>query len=166
MGLDLSGWDLGGNLDFSLGDTTSTGLPDYSVGDGQPGNVIDVPRSDGITVSGVLDAVTTGADKLFQLGSKIYSLQDAAENAKFARTMQQQRMTLAQAQMAGALDVERARVDANTQLGKLEAQRALADAQVRVSSSASTSRIGGGLNLSSVVPFALLGLLVWKVAKK
>lgn len=165
MGLDLSNWNLGAGLDFPS--TMDAGVPDYSVGNGVPATapLENVPLSSGIDLSGILGGITKTAETGLNLFSKIYSLQDSVESAKFNRAMQQTRTDIAKAQASGALDVQRLQVDANTQLAKLQAQRAIADAQAQLNSSSASGYYSKGAGLSAYVPLLLIGGIVYAVAK-
>lgn len=164
MGLDLSGWDLGGNLE--LPSTIDAGMPEFSIGDGMPSVPLDVPRSEGFTFSGILGGLEKTAQSGFELFSKVYQLQDAVEGAKFNRAMTQQRTQLAQAQTAGTLDIQKLRLDSDIQLAKLQAQAALANEQAKVQSSIRASTSGGsGGSMGALLPFLMVGGIVWAIAK-
>lgn len=165
MGLDLSGWNLGGNLD--LPGTMGTDLPDYSLGGGAPAvaPLENAPLASGIDLTGILSGAMQTAETGLGLFSKIYSLQDSVESAKFNRAMQQTRTEIAKAQAAGALDVQRLQVDAGTQIAKLQAQRAVADAQAQMNSG-SAGYYSKGAGLASYVPMLLIGGIVYAIAKR
>lgn len=167
MGLDFSNWDLGGNLDLPI--TIDAGTPDYTVGDGLPttGILQDVPRSDGITVSGIFDGLNKTAQTGFDLFNKVYSLSNQVEDKKFSMEMNRARVDIAKAQAAGTLDVERARNDANIQLARMQAQRAVADAQAQVNSGKAgyVAQKAFGPTGSALVPLVLVAGVAYAFMK-
>lgn len=152
---------------FAVADTLETGLPDYSIGTGAPAiaSVLDVDRSSGISVSGVLGAIEKTAQTGFDIFSKVYQIQDAAESAKVARQINQSRLQLQQAQASGSIDVELARTQAAVSIEKARAAAAVSNAQAQTTSSGAAGFTRQGIDLSKLVPFAVIGLVIWKLTK-
>ncbi|NBW79184.1 MAG: hypothetical protein EBR27_09255 [Betaproteobacteria bacterium] len=147
-------------------DTIGAELPDSSLGGGVPviAGTFEVPRSDGISVSGILRTIEKTAQTGVDIFSKVYQIQDAAEASKVARQINQSRLQLQQAQASGAIEVDLAKTQANLAIEKIRAGAAVANAQAQASSgSAGFSR--QGIDLAKFVPFAIIGLVIWKVTK-
>ena len=146
-------------------DTMSPELPTTSLNDGVPDTAVDVPRSNGITVSGVLGSVQSTADSLLGIFGKVYSLQSSVENAKFQQTLNTAKLDIQKAQAFGTLDIQKATVDANVSIAKAQAQRATNDALARVGSgSAGFVQQSTGLSPKMLFVGAILlgGLWIWK----
>ena len=155
MALDLSGFGGDGNdpAVMGWGDTQST---DYSVAplsDGVPDNVVNVPRSDGITFNGILAGVSSTADSLLNTFGKVYQLQSNVENAKFQRTVNSANMELKQAQTMGTIDIQKAAIDANLAIEKARAARATNDALAQVNSGSAGFIVQSG----KITPMMILG---------
>lgn len=158
MALDFSGFGGVGN-DPSIMGWGDTQTADYSVAplsDGVPDNVVNVPRSDGITFDGILAGVSATADSLTNIFGKVYSLQSGVENAKFQRVVNQANQDLKQAQTMGAIDIQRAAIDANLAIEKARAARATNDALARVNSGSAGFIVQSG----RVSPMMILGGLL------
>lgn len=133
MALDLGAWETQSEYWTPEG-AQQADLPTGELSTGQPANYVNTPRSDGITFDGILTGVERTADSLFNTFGKIYSLQSSAENAKFQRTVNQANQELKQAQTLGAIDVQKAAIDANLAIEKARAARATNDALAQVNS--------------------------------
>ena len=155
MALDFSGFGGVGNDPAIMG-WGDTQTADYSVNhlsDGVPDNVVNVPRSDGITFDGILAGVSATADSLTNIFGKVYSLQSNVENAKFQRTVAAANQELKQAQTMGAIDIQRAAIDANLAIEKARAARATNDALAQVNSGSAGFIVQNG----KVSPMIILG---------
>lgn len=93
--------------------------------------------TEGVSFGGVLKGVEATANSLLNFGTKIYSLQNSVENAKFAQQVKSAQLDLSKAQISGDLAVRQAQTDAQTKIALAQAQRATNDALTRVNSSAS-----------------------------
>ena len=132
--MDFGSWDTSNINGFDLPETQGT---DYSVSpqsDGLPDNVVNTPRSDGITWTGVLSSVKSTATSLFDVFGKAYALNSEIENRKYQQEVQKAQGDLNRAATYGTLDIQRARIDANVAIEKARAARAVGDAQARVKS--------------------------------
>lgn len=109
-------------------------LPSRPLSSGVPDNVIDVDRSGGITLSGVLSGVDATASNLLNMLGKYYSTTSKIEDAKFQRTVQTATLDLARARALGSLEIDRAAVDAQVAIEKARAARATGDAMARINS--------------------------------
>lgn len=149
-----------------LPETIAPEMGDWSLGGGTPAisGALTVPRSEGISVSGILGTIEKTAQTGFDIFSKVYALQDSVEAAKVNRQLNQSRVQLQTAQAAGAIDVGLARAQADVAIEKIRAQAAVANAQAQASSGA-TGFTRQGVDLSKLVPFAVIGFVIWKALK-
>jgi hypothetical protein len=92
--LDFGSWDTTDINGLDLPDTQSTDYSTLPINDGLPDNVLNVPRSDGITWTGVLDAAKSSADTLFGVFNNVYNLQSKIEDAKYQRTVNEANMQI------------------------------------------------------------------------
>lgn len=152
MTLDLGAWNTQSEYWTPEG-AQNADLPSQPLSDGVPANVVDVPRSDGITFDGILSGVSATADTLFNTFGKIYSLQSSVENAKFQRTVNAANQELKQAQAMGSIDIQRAAIDANLAIEKARAARATNDALAQVNSGSAGFIVQNG----KVSPMIILG---------
>lgn len=139
-------------LDFGTWDTQGTDLPSTSLSFGAPSNIVDVPKSDGVTWSGILSGVSATADALTSTFGKIYAINSAVENAKFQQTVNAANQQLKVAQTMGTLDIQRATLDANVAIEKARAARATNDAIAQVNSGSAGYVKAGGIS-----PLVILG---------
>jgi hypothetical protein len=155
MALDFSGFGGAGNDPSVMGwgDTQDTDYSTAPLSSGLPANVVDTPRSDGITFDGILSGVSATADTLFNTFGKIYSLQSSVENAKFQRTVNAANLELKQAQTMGSIDIQRAAIDANLAIEKARAARATNDALTQVNSGSAGFIVQNG----KISPLMILG---------
>lgn len=145
-------------LDFGTWDTLNTDLPQYALSNGAPSNVVDTPRSDGITWAGVLSGVSATADALTNTFGKIYQIQSSVENAKFQRVVNEANQSLKVAQTMGTLDIQRASVDANVAIEKARAARAIGDAMAQINSGASGHVLPGKKISPMMIILGLAGI--------
>jgi hypothetical protein len=142
----VMGWNTTQETDYSTNPLSS----------GLPSNVVEAPRSNGVTFSGILDGVSATADSLFKTFGKVYQLQSDVEDAKFQRVVNEANMDLKRAQTMGTLDIQRATIDANIAIEKARAGRATEDALARVNSGSA----GFIVQTSKVSPLMIIGGLV------
>lgn len=145
----------GNFLNFGSWDTISAELPDTQLSTGIPSNVVDVPKTDGVTFSGVLNGISSTADSLINAFGKIYSINSAVENAKFQQTVKAAELEVNKARTLGTLDVQRASIDANVSIAKAQAARATNDALAQVNSG-SAGFLNKGAKISPML--IILGL--------
>lgn len=150
---------------FAMPETVAPEVSDFSLGGGIPeiSSILDVDRSSGISVSGILGTIESTAKTGLDIFSKVYQLQDSVEAAKVARQMNQSRLDLQKAQASGAIEVALSRNQAGVAIEKIRAAAAVSNAQAQTDSAIQAST-GGGFNLSKLIPFALIGFAVWKFA--
>jgi hypothetical protein len=150
----------------------NTQVSDYSVSpivDSVPENVIDVPRSSGITFDGVLEGVQKTADTLLNTFGKVYAIDSAIQSAKFQREVTQSKNDVERARALGTLDVQKTAIDANIQIEKSRAARAVDDAKARESSSANAGYIRTASKVSPTIIILGVGaiaLLIFMSRKK
>lgn len=132
--LDFSQWG-GSNYDpLASYDTLQT---DYSVRPlsyGVPNNVVNTPRSDGVTWSGVLNGVSSTADTLLQTFGKVYQINSSIENAKYSQQVTNAQLENQRASTLGGLELQKTAIDANLQIEKARAGRATKDAITQANS--------------------------------
>lgn len=145
-------------LDFGTWDTLGTDLPQYALSNGAPSNVVDTPRSDGITWDGILSGVSATADALTSTFGKIYQIQSGVENAKFQRVVNEANQSLKVAQTMGTLDIQRASIDANVAIEKARAARATGDAMAQINSGAAGYVLQGGKISPMMIILGLAGI--------
>lgn len=145
-------------LDFGTWDTLGTDLPVYPLSNGAPSNVVDTPRSDGITWDGILSGVSATADALTNTFGKIYQIQSGVENAKFQRVVNEANQSLKVAQTMGSLDIQRASIDANVAIEKARAARATGDAMAQINSGAAGYVLQGGKISPMMIILGLAGI--------
>lgn len=136
MALDLGAWE----TETESWEPTGAQFSDYSdapLSTGVPATVVDVVRSDGITFDGILSGFSATADTLLNTFGKVYSINSAVENAQFQRTVNTANQQLNQARTLGAIDIQRATIDANLAIEKARAGRATNDAIARMNSGSS-----------------------------
>jgi hypothetical protein len=140
-------------LDFGTWDTLGTDLPTYPLSNGSPSNVVDVPRSSGISWDGILSGVNATADSLLNTFGKVYQIQSSVENAKFQRVVNEANQSLKMAQTMGTIDIQRASIDANVAIEKARASRATNDAIAQVNSGAA----GYVVQTGKISPMLIIG---------
>lgn len=140
-------------MGFGTWDTLDTDLPSTSLSYGTPSTLVDTPRSDGMTWSGLLSGVSATADAITDTFGKVYQIQSNIENTKFQRVVNDANLQLKQVATLGALDVQRATIDANVAIEKARASRAVGDAMAQQASGAAGYVTSGGVS-----PMLVLGL--------
>lgn len=156
--LDFAGveWD----DPFSTVQTQSTDIGTSPLSSGIPDNYVDTPRSAGITFNGILNKFNASTDSLLNTFGKIYSLDSKVENAKFQRSIQSATLDLTRARALGALDVQRATLDADIAIEKQRAARGTGDAAERKKS----GEAGYFVTKIKKSPVIILGVLVFGFA--
>jgi len=154
---------------YAMPETIDSGLSDFSYGSAPDiAPLLDMPRSSGITVSGILGAVESTAKTGFDLFSKAYQIQDAFEGAKINRQINQGRIELQKAQASGAIEVGLSRNQAEIAIEKIRAGAAVANAEAQSKSSGNPggyimpTQSGG---IGKFLPFVIIGFAIWKFAK-
>lgn len=145
---------------FDVPDTLGTDLLGVQIMDNVPDTYVDVPRSNGITVSGVLKGVETGVNTLVNTWSKVTALNSEVENRKFQQTLASANMDLQKTKALNSIDIAKAQTDANRQIELARAQRGVADQVARTQS----SQIGGS-NMTGVIILAGLAYALFKGGK-
>lgn len=145
-------------LDFGTWDTLGTDLPTAALSNGSPSNVVDTPRSDGITWDGILSGVNATADSLLNTFGKVYQIQSNVENAKFQRVVNEANQSLKVAQTMGSLDIQRASIDANVAIEKARAARATGDAMAQINSGAAGYVLQGGKISPMMIILGIAGI--------
>ena len=145
-------------LDFGTWDTLGTDLPTVPLSNGSPSNVVDTPRSDGITWDGILSGVNATADSLLNTFGKVYQIQSNVENAKFQRVVNEASQSLKVAQTMGSLDIQRASIDANVAIEKARAARATGDAMAQINSGAAGYVLQSGKISPMMIILGLAGI--------
>lgn len=142
---------------FSLPETTVTDLipPDLILSNTMPETLVEVPRSEGITLSGVLGSVEATAKSALDIFGKFYSLQNQAATRKYQQEIGKATMQTETAKAIGGLELTRAQIDAQKQIGILQAQSAVKDQQARTASSSASGYVTGSLS-SLLTPQILL----------
>ena len=121
---------------FGSWDTLTPELGSGTLSNGQASNVVNAPRSDGVSWTGVLNNVSATADSLLNLWGKAVSFTDAAEDKAYQRELKKATFEVNKAQAFGSLEVQKATVDANKQIALAQAQRAVSDQLARTNSGA------------------------------
>ena len=158
-----------GALDWVVGgDTLSTDLPARPLSDGVPDNVTNAPRSDGITWGGALTSAMKTAESLAGTFGKVYQLNSQIEGQNFQRKVTEQQLSISRSQTLGALDIAKAKIDANSQIELARAGRATADALSQVKAGAAGyTKSPFGMSTPVMVIAGMVGaFLIYKGVKK
>lgn len=142
---------------FSLPVTTVTDLmpPDLILSQVVPQNLVETPRSSGITLSGVLGGVEATAKSALDIFGKVYSLQNEAASQKYQQEIGKASLKVETAKALGSLELTKAQIDAQKQIGILQAQSAVKDQQAKTASSSAAGYVTSGIG-SLLTPQVLL----------
>lgn len=151
---------------FSLPPTLSPVDPNMTGGvtlsNGVPDNVVNTPRSDGITVSGVLQGVTSTADSLLNVFGKAYTLYNQGQALQYSAKLADSSQQLQYAQSQAQIDLAKTKVATDAQLGQMNAQAQIANAAARLQAGAAgfiktpTGKITTGMIVAGIAAFLLL----------
>lgn len=150
MALDFSS-DAGDNWGLPV-DTMDPGYSTVQLSSGVPDNYVDVPRSDGITFTGLFDGIKATADTLGGIFTKAYELNANVENLKFQRDIATRNLDIQRSAQLGALDVKQKTIDANTAIELSRANRAVADARAQIASGSTFYKPPAGATLQKYAP--------------
>jgi len=146
-----------GVMTFSLGDTVTPELPNYSTGPDYVGTsaqveVSNIPRSDsGNIFGGFLNGVSATADSLLGVWGKYNQIEDTLAANKFNREVTTAKTSLLKTQTLGTLDLQKAQVEATLAIEKARTQASVANDMAKINS-------GGSMTLSKTLsPFVVLG---------
>lgn len=159
-----------GNGSFTLPDTIESAPQTMNGGvtlnNGVPDNVTNVQRSDGLTVSGVLQGVTATADSLLNTFGKAYTLYNQGQSLQYQAKLTDQAQQLKYAQSQSAIDLAKTKLAADQKLGELNAQSQVANAVAKLQSGAAGYvKSPEGKMTVGVVLAALAGFLLLKKEK-
>lgn len=151
--LDFGSWETPAGVPawVSGGYTQSTDYSTAQQSDGVPDNVVNVPRSDGISWGGALDSAMKTAGDIASTFGKVYQINSQIEGQQFQRKVTESQLGITRAATLGTLEIQKAKVDANSQIELARAQRAVPDALA-----AARSGSVGFLNVGRVSPVLLI----------
>jgi hypothetical protein len=146
-------------------DTLQTDLPEGPIINSVPQNVVSVDRDSGISVTGILNGVTATADTLGGIFGKVYNLTNQFANQKFQQEVTKSTLEVNKAKTLGTLELTKAQIDAQREIGLMQAKNGVANAQAQMNSPGAL-RVGSQtFPIPSWLPLVGAGFLAYKLFK-
>ncbi len=170
LGADVQTSDLPKSLDYQTGAAYDVNSPAYdpTFGTGAGPSLADLQRGPpGITVTGVLQSVNSGAQEIAKTWGAFNAIQDNVANQKFQRQITQGQNDLYQKQALGALDLATKKADATLLIENARVAASVANDKAKMATSAPGSLSDSAMhNLTAAVSIAVLIYYGMKIAGK
>lgn len=142
-----------------------TDLPSVEFLDPQPDTSKWADPDTGISLSGILSGVSATADSLASVFGKVYNIQNAAANQKFAQEVTRAQLDLQRAQTLGGLDVAKTKTEAENRIELARAALGVKNAEAQMNSPGAL-RVGNTAIPQNVWVAVIVAGVAYLIAKR